>query len=80
MEMPEMTGSFEETYPNIADWVKRDFGWIEIGRDHYSTSLVRVLDLGGMIWESRNREYETIDEALADAESAIAKWRKEQGI
>ena len=69
----------EKNYPNITDWVMKNFGWIEIGRDHYSTSLVRVLDLGGMVWDSGDKEYKTIDEALTDTESAIAKWRKEQG-
>src|SRR4051812_37993599 len=38
---------FAETYPNIARWVKD--GWIEIGRNDYSTSMIRVLDEGGMI-------------------------------
>ncbi len=71
-----MSGAFEERYPNVAGWV-RD-GWIEIGRDDYSRSFIRVLDIGGMIWEGK-QEYETIDEALAEAEAAIMAWLEENG-
>lgn len=71
-----MAGSFEEQYPNIAAWVKD--GWIEIGRDDYSRSLVRVLDIGGMVWEGEEG-YETVDEALSEAEAAISAWLKENG-
>ncbi len=71
-----MTESFEDRYPNIAAWVWD--GWIELGRDDYSRSFVRVLDIGGMIWEGENR-YETVDEALAEAEAAIAAWVEENG-
>ena len=71
-----MAESFEERYPNIATWVQD--GWIELGRDDYSRSFVRVLDIGGMVWEGEER-YETIDEALAEAEAAIAAWLEENG-
>ena len=71
-----MAGSFEEQYPNIAAWVKD--GWIEIGRDDYSRSLVRVLNIGGMVWEGEE-EYETVDEALSEAEAAISAWLKQNG-
>ncbi len=66
--------SFDERYPNIAGWV-RD-GWIEIGRDEYSRSFVRVLDIGGLVWEGEE-EYETVEEALSAAEAGIAVWLKE---
>lgn len=71
-----MAGSFEEQYPNIAAWVKD--GWIELGRDDYSRSLVRVLDIGGTVWEGEE-EYETVDEALVAAEAAISAWLEENG-
>lgn len=71
-----MAESFEERYPNVARWVKD--GWIEIGRDDYSRSFIRVLDIGGMIWEGRH-EYGTVDEALAEAEAAISAWLEENG-
>jgi hypothetical protein len=41
--------AFSSRYPNISSWV-RD-GWIEIGRDDYSRSMVRIMDEGGMVWE-----------------------------
>jgi len=68
--------SFDERYPNIAGWV-RD-GWIEIGRDEYSRSFVRVLDIGGLVWEGEE-EYESVDQALAAAEAGIAAWLEENG-
>ncbi len=71
-----MAESFEEQYPNIAAWIKD--GWIELGRDDYSRSLVRVLDIGGMVWEGE-KEYETVDDALAAAEAGIAAWLEENG-
>lgn len=42
-------------------------------KDDFSRSLVRILDIGGMIWESDER-YATIDQALAAAEQALAEW------
>jgi hypothetical protein len=34
---------------------------------------VRILDIGGLIWEG-NQRYATIDQALAAAEQALAEW------
>jgi len=68
--------SIEDSYPNITRWV-RDFGWIEIGQNDFSQSMVRVLDIGGMVWESESL-YATLDTSLQDAEEAVAEWfRKE---
>ncbi len=69
------TSAFDKAYPNIAQWVK-DYGWIEIGQDHYSNSLIRALDEGGMIWES-SEDYGTIDEAMQALEEALADWIRE---
>jgi hypothetical protein len=71
-----MTTAFDGTYPYLSRWVQ-GYGWIEVGQDHYSRSLVRVLDEGGMIWESATR-YASIDEALREAEAAVAQWLREQ--
>ena len=68
---------FDEQYPNIAWWVQE--GRIEIGRDEYGDSFIRVIDEGGVIWESE-RAYETVAKALADAEAAIRSWADEQGL
>ena len=65
-----MAALFKERYPNIAAWVQD--GWIEIGHDS-SGSFIRVLDEGGLVWES-DKPYTSIDQALADAEQAIAEW------
>lgn len=61
-------------YPNIAAWVQE--GWIEIGQTDFSQSFIRVLDEGGMIWESRPK-YLSLSDALDEAESIIAAWFEE---
>ena len=53
---------FSSTYPNIASWIE-SYGWIEIGQDDYSQSFIRVLDIGGMLWESKPN-YRSFDDAL----------------
>ena len=64
---------FTDKYPNIAGWIKD--GWIEIGRDGYSTSMIRVLDEGGLVWEGGTR-HKSMDKILQEAEDAIADWTK----
>ena len=65
---------FAQKYPNIADWVAD--GVIEIGRAEWGHSFINVYDEGGTIWEGK-RKYATIDEALQEAETAIAAWLAE---
>ena len=62
---------FTEKYPNIARWIKN--GWIEIGRDGHSTSMIRVLDEGGLVWEGGTR-HKSMDKVLQEAEDAVAEW------
>jgi hypothetical protein len=70
-----VSSSFDKAYPNTTQWVK-DYGWIEIGQTDYSSSLIRALDEGGMIWES-SQYYETMDEAMKALETALADWMKQ---
>lgn len=72
-----MAKVFDDLYPNIAWWAE-DGGWIELGRDDYSCSLIRVLDIGGMLWEGKE-DYPTITAAMDEAEAFIAQWREENG-
>lgn len=60
---------FAELYPNIAAWVQD--GWIELGRDDMNRSFIRVLDIGGLIWEGDS--YKTIHAALKAADRAARK-------
>lgn len=64
---------FDQPYSHLASWILNGDGWIELGQDDFSRSMIRILDIGGMIWES-NERYETIDQALAAAEQALAEW------
>jgi hypothetical protein len=67
---------FATLYPNVAAWVQD--GWVEIGRDDYSQSFVRVLDIGGTVWEG-DRQYPTVHEAILALDAAIAEWLEESG-
>jgi hypothetical protein len=73
-----MTDFAAREYPYVAKWVM-DFGWIEIGHDDFSRSFIRVLDIGGMIWEGEP-SYPTLDDALWAADNAIRDWTIKQGL
>jgi hypothetical protein len=70
------TAAFTQAYPHLSRWVQ-GYGWIEVGQDAYRSSLIRVLDEGGMIWESA-AQYPSVDAALEAAEAAVAQWMREQ--
>jgi len=70
-----MADSFDERFPNIADWVLGD-GFIEIGSDGYSRSLVRALDTGGIHWEGKT-SYASVEELFQDLEKALAEIMEE---
>jgi hypothetical protein len=61
----------EHAYPSIAAWVDGG-GWIELGQNEYSRSFIRILDLGGMLWEGTTR-YISLDALLRDAEEALRR-------
>ncbi|MEM9093269.1 MAG: hypothetical protein AAGC93_31660 [Cyanobacteria bacterium P01_F01_bin.53] len=64
--------SFEQSYPHIASWVKD--GCLEIGSiSYYTDTFICAIDEGGTIWESPDR-FETLDEALAEADAGIKAW------
>lgn len=67
---------FAETYPALTQWV-RHYGWLELGQASGSRSFIRVLDIGGLVWEG-GRGRRGIGAALAQADAAIAKWLAEQ--
>ena len=63
---------FDEIYPKLSEWIECN-GWIEIGADHYNRSLVRILDEGGLIWESEPPK-KSLNEELDIAENFIKDW------
>jgi hypothetical protein len=67
---------FENRYPHITLWVKD--GWIEIGHDDCQRSFLRVVDIGGLVWES-DESYASLDDALRAMDTAIAEWLEEHG-
>ena len=72
-----METNFDNQYPKISWWVQ-DGGWIELGRDEYSRSMIKIFDIGGLVWEGREA-YEQISEALDEAEASIGRWKEENG-
>lgn len=73
-----MENIFATAYPHLARWVEA-FGWLELGQDDYSSSVIRILDTGGLIWESED-QYDSLDAALREAEAALVAWSKQEGI
>lgn len=73
--MPAGATGFEQLYPHIARWVK-SYGWIEIGADLYSRSLVRAFDEGSTVWESKE-DNATLDEVLQTLDAILAQRMKE---
>jgi hypothetical protein len=67
----QKSSGFTHLYPNIARWVE-SYGWIEMGADHYSSPLVRALDEGGMVWESK-ANITKVDEALQILDTFLAQ-------
>jgi hypothetical protein len=64
-----MANPFEQAYPRIAQWIATQ-GWIEMGEDENSDSLVRCLDEGGLVWESSG-EQNSIDATLRALEEEL---------
>jgi len=77
-DQTDQENPFDNLYPNIAWRTESGRGWIEVGKDEYSTSMIRVLDIEGMLWEGEN-SYETVGEAMAEADKFIEQWRIENG-
>ena len=57
-------------YPHIAWWVENN-GWMIVGSDEDSDSLIRLIDTIGVSWEDENSA--TIDDALFKAEMFLKK-------
>lgn len=56
---------FKQMYPLLATWVECE-GRIEIGTDYLYSSILRIINEGGMVWEDTTSN--TIGEALQNGE------------
>jgi hypothetical protein len=72
--------SFAEKYPQLTAWVS-EAGSIEIGYlyDVPDPSFLRIIHYTEVIWCS-DKPYASLEEALAEMETAIISWCAEQGI
>ncbi len=61
---------FSKLYPHIDWWVENN-GWMIIGSDEESDSLLRLIDTIGVSWEDEDSR--SIDEALVKAEKFLKK-------
>jgi hypothetical protein len=75
--MDKQKNMLDEKYPNIADWIN-GYGWIELGQNDYSRSMIRILDDGGMVWES-NKKYKSLDELFSALEKELGEKIEEIG-
>jgi hypothetical protein len=55
----------------LSEWILSG-SWIELGRDEYDGSLIRILDIGGLLWENE-KPYATVSAALVDAKTALKR-------
>lgn len=60
--------TFEKIYPLFATWIECE-GRIELRADYFSSSLLRIINEGGMIWEDSTSD--TIDKALQNGEQYL---------
>ena len=67
---------FSQLYPNVAGWALD--GWVEIGPTDWTKSFIRVMDIGGTVWEGK-RTYSSVHEALLAADAAIAAYIEVNG-
>lgn len=70
--------TLDKRYPHLSRFLAIQ-GWIEIGADECSTSFVRALDPGGMVYEGQEN-YATLDDALADLDQGLKEYMEENGI
>lgn len=70
--------SIDERYRNIRMWMAD--GGIEIGNtDDYTGVTARVVDEGGVVWETEE-PFTSLEAALDAIEAGIADWCREIGI
>lgn len=62
--------AFSKQYPHIAWWVDNN-GWMILGNDEDSDSMMRLIDATGISWESADSD--SMDKALDKAELFLAK-------
>jgi hypothetical protein len=65
----------DAAYPTVYRFI-RTHGWIEIGDQQGYGFIVRALDYGGLVFETKTK---TLTEAMAALEKGITKFLKEQG-
>lgn len=68
--------SIDDAYPALREWVT-SHGWIEVGVIDGSSSMIQVLNEGGLIWEGE-ASYPSLDAALRAVNAAIARWLEEE--
>jgi hypothetical protein len=66
----QRASNVDELYPAVSEFVRTQ-GWIEIGDQEGFGFIVRALDYGGLVFETRKPR--TLSEALNVLEKRIAK-------
>jgi hypothetical protein len=68
--------SIDAAYPALRQWVT-SHGWIEMGVIDGFSSMIQVLNEGGLIWAG-DASYPSLDAAFQAADQAIARWLEEE--
>ena len=67
---------FEDSYPNIAEFVG-GHGFVQIGYDDDSPlGYVIAMTMGGMVFDGKAK-YKSLEAALEDLEQGVAQWMEE---
>lgn len=77
-DAPAESHPLDQSYPSIAAWVE-DGGWIEFGQTEYSRSFVRILDIGGMLWEG-TAHFRSFGALMDAAEERLRQLEEEGGL
>lgn len=72
------TQALKNKYPHLHNWLQDS--QIELGYGEYDHVFIRITDAGGTIWESGNTIYNSLEDALTAAITAIAACCDEIGL
>ena len=68
IEDNKLKNMFGDNFPYLAAWVET-IGWIEMGENEMTNSLLRILNEGGTVWS--DEESGSIEEALIHGEEYL---------
>ena len=68
----------EKLFPAVAKWINDGYGHVEIGDQEGVGFIVSAIEYGGVVHEDETPQ--SLTEAMASLETALAHWFREEGI